>query len=135
MMSTRCDRRAELTRTTRSHNEANAQRLTPRLMVRVQAQSGAWQREMRLLSIVAVLLIAFGAIVQVTHHHNDARTTHPDCALCLVAHTRIVAPAVVALPVRERHFVEMESFRLETPRTTPVVFVYSRPPPAQAALS
>lgn len=104
-------------------------------MVRVQAQSGVWHREMRLLSIVAVLLIAFGAAVQVTHFHNNAERTHNDCALCLVAHTRILAPSVIALPVPERQFAEVEIFRAETPRTTSVVFVYSRPPPAQAALS
>lgn len=101
----------------------------------VQAQSGARDWARQLLAIVAALLIAFGAVVQVTHHHDDAKATHPDCSLCLVAHTRIAAPAVVALPVLERHFAEMEFLHSETPRTTSVLFFYSRPPPALAALS
>jgi hypothetical protein len=80
----------------------------------------------RLLGVCSILLVLFGASAELNHSHNSGAThdsgrIHPDCSLCVVAHSAVQATvhtvaAVVLRPVAKcsdpepifgRHFLDI----------------------------
>jgi len=62
----------------------------------------AWKRPgwRRVLGVCCILLVVLGATAELTHSHSS-ESIHPDCALCVVAHSAaqvtVYSPAVVVL--------------------------------------
>ena len=87
------------------------------------------------LAILCVVLLLFGAAIQIGHAHPDG-TIHSTCSLCATAHTVL---SVVALPALML-LLECVS-PLLTERTRPVqgftlpFALFTRPPPDPAAVS
>jgi hypothetical protein len=99
-----------------------------------------WQSKTRsrkllrvLLGTFCVLLIAFSATVRVVHTHDLAGNSHPDCALCLVAHSGVTAFAYFVLPAPQQWITPVEMSPAENPRESCVLSFYCRPPPAEPA--
>ena len=69
--------------------------------------NSTWKRPggRRVLGVCCILLVVLGATAELTHAHSSG-TIHPDCSLCVVAHSAaqvtVYSPAPVVLrPVAE----------------------------------
>lgn len=86
-----------------------------------------------ILGIVCVGLVLLSATVQVAHSHLDNNSSHPGCALCVLAHVAGVAVAPQVIPVIAT-FVSL--LQVASPVARPTVFftfaLFTRPPPASA---
>jgi hypothetical protein len=86
------------------------------------------------LALLCALLVIFAGLIQVTHSHGADTLSHPDCALCVSAHSTASPSALVILPAALTHIARIESAApAEAPR---FLFTYShriRPPPVVPA--
>jgi len=102
-------------------------------MPKSQAPSRSRSFRGLLLGIVAVLLVAFTATIQVAHVHDIGASSHADCALCSVAHSGITLFEPVELPLVAEQADTVESEPVESPTDSFIFSFYSRPPPAVPA--
>lgn len=94
-----------------------------------RAICGSWLKS--LVAVVCISLVMLGGMLSVTHSHKAMGPSHPDCGLCLVAHTAIhtgtPAPEIVVVKVFTRVEVAPEIPDLPSISLEPL---FSRPPPA-----
>ena len=88
------------------------------------------------LSLFCVLVLMFGATVQLAHIHAPEQVSHAGCALCATAHVVIApaAPATAPLPVKPvmTRLIEIQA---KFPRRTRDFSLFTRPPPVVIAFS
>src|SRR5277367_1040019 len=58
-------------------------------------QNGGWRR---LLGLCCILLVIFAASAELLHQH-DAGRIHPDCSLCVTAHSAVQASVATVVAV------------------------------------
>jgi len=82
------------------------------------------------LALLCVLLVIFAGLIQLTHSHGNDTLSHPDCAICVTAHTTVSPSAPVALPEPPTDIARIEA---APPATSPSSLFTScfriRPPP------
>src|ERR1700722_11104565 len=86
------------------------------------------------LALVCALLVFFAGVIQLTHSHGADTLSHPDCALCVSAHSSVSPAAPVQLPAALTHIARIE--RVATTAAPRSLFTYShriRPPPVAPA--
>jgi hypothetical protein len=87
-----------------------------------------------ILALLCVVLVIFAGLVQLTHSHGSGTLSHPDCALCVSAHTTVSPSTPVTLPAPLTHIARVE---IAAPTRAPrSLFKYSfriRPPPVVPA--
>lgn len=87
-----------------------------------------------LLVALCVVLVVLSGTIQVSHFHPDGQI-HPDCSLCVIAHS---APTVVHAIVIHVNSRAVETVvlarRIHMPRAEVFIRLISRPPPANPAL-
>jgi hypothetical protein len=88
------------------------------------------------LALCCVLLLIFGATVQIAHVHNAAGVSHSCCTLCATAHVFISpeAPAAVSLAARQAA-APVADLQLTFAHRFLDFSLYTRPPPVGIALS
>lgn len=93
--------------------------------------SGLLKTSKRILAVVCVLLVVFGATVQLTHAHADGKEiAHADCALCLSAHATPVAAAPPIVLVSASFLALIETPVVsERPIFELGFALFTRPPP------
>jgi len=81
--------------------------------------------------VLCISVVLLGGMVSVTHSHRALGKSHPDCGLCLVAHTAIQAgtPAPQIFVVRVFTRVEASPQAPDLPSIA-LDPLFSRPPPA-----
>jgi hypothetical protein len=83
------------------------------------------------VAVLCISLVMLGGMLSVTHSHKALGKSHPDCGLCLVAHTAIQtgtpAPQIFVVQVFTRIEVAPETPDLPSISPDPL---FSRPPPA-----
>jgi len=81
-------------------------------------------------------MVLLGGMLSVTHSHTLLGKSHPDCGLCLVAHTAIQtgtpAPQIFVAQVFSRLSLTPETPDLPSISIDPL---FSRPPPAALTLA
>jgi len=89
----------------------------------------SWLRPLVALLCISVVLL--GGMLSVTHSHKALGKSHPDCGLCLVAHTAIQAgtpaPQIFVIQVFTRVELAPETPDVPSISRDPL---FSRPPPA-----
>jgi hypothetical protein len=90
---------------------------------------GSWLRSF--VAVLCISLVLVGGMLSVTHSHKARGESHPDCGLCVVAHTAIQtgtpAPQVVVIQVFTRIEVSPQTPDLPSISIDPL---FSRPPPS-----
>ena len=83
------------------------------------------------VAVLCISLMLLGGMLSVTHSHQRVGVSHPDCGLCVVAHSAIEtgtpAPQVFVFQVFTRVDAAPESPILPSIELDPL---FSRPPPA-----
>lgn len=82
------------------------------------------------LSVVCILLVLTGGMIQAAHFHASGQADH-DCALCVAAHQVVRMAAPLALNVSSRAVARVVIPRtIHHPRRAVFFRLSSRPPPA-----
>jgi hypothetical protein len=87
-----------------------------------------------LLAVMCVVLVMFAGLIQVTHSHGNDSLSHPDCALCVSAHTTVSPSAPITAPAALTHIARIEV--VEQAAGPSCLFIYNyriRPPPVVPA--
>jgi hypothetical protein len=83
------------------------------------------------VAVLCISLILLGGLLFATHTHQQEAAAHPDCVLCVVAHTAIQigapAPQIFVIQVVTRLDASPEAPALPSIAQDPL---FSRPPPA-----
>lgn len=90
---------------------------------------GPWLRSF--VAVLCISLVVLGGVLSVAHSHNGSGESHPDCGLCVVAHTAIQSgtPAPQAVVVQVFIRVEVSPQTRDVPSIS-IDPLFSRPPPA-----
>jgi hypothetical protein len=93
--------------------------------------NGGWRR---VVGFLCILLVIFAAGAELVHEHGSGRI-HPDCSICVTAHSAVQATAatVVAVVLRPvARFVDPEPLYR---RPTLDIRLSIRPPPVAPAVA
>jgi hypothetical protein len=70
--------------------------------------SGPRRKREVLLALLCVVLVVFAGLIQVTHSHGGDSLSHPDCALCVSAHTTVSPSTPITAPAVLTHIARVE---------------------------
>jgi len=88
-------------------------------------QNGGWRR---LLSLCCILLVIFAGSAELIHEHDSGRI-HPDCSLCVTAHSAAQATVATVVAVVLRPVAKCADPEPLFLRRTLDIRLSIRPPP------
>ncbi len=101
------------------------------LSLRNQRWKCGWRR---LVGVCCILLVVFGATVELTHAHPSGRTS-PDCSLCVVAHSAAQATVATVIAVVLRPVAKCADPEPIFVRRSVGIRLSIRPPPVSPAFA
>jgi hypothetical protein len=87
----------------------------------------------RLIGVCCILLVVFGASVELTHAHPSGQAS-PDCSLCVVAHSAAQATVYTVAPLVLRPVAECADPEPIYVRRRLDIRLSIRPPPVSPAV-
>jgi hypothetical protein len=92
---------------------------------------GGWRR---VVGVCCVLLVLFSAAAELNHAHDSGRI-HPDCSLCVTAHSAVQATVAAVFAVALRSVAKCDDPEPIFRRRSLDIRLSIRPPPVAPAFA